>query len=83
VAHGTTVAKVASDQGNETAISWADHIIETLEHNVRDGRRGAYALADLILKGDPESLHMAREMSKLIVELRGLRKAENDEWEPD
>lgn len=82
MAHGTTVAKVASDQGTETAIAWADHIIETLEHNLRYERQTVYALADLILKGDRASLFMATEMAKLCKQIQAARQRDKDEWEP-
>jgi hypothetical protein len=82
MAHGTTVAKVASDQGAETAICWADHIIETLEHNLRSERGTLYAIADLLLSDDPQSRFVAKEMAEIILETKKLRKENKDEWEP-
>ena len=82
MAHGTTVKRAIEAHGVEAAVAWADHIIEVLEDNVRSSRRGEYALADLILKGDPNSMFMAREMAKLVVQIREQRKNNNDEWEP-
>lgn len=79
MAHGTTVKEAIKRHGLDGAVAWADHIIETLEFNLRSERRTAYALADLILKGD---LFAAREIAKLTVTIREARRADNDEWEP-
>ena len=82
MAHGTTVAKVASDNGTETAIHWADHIIETLEHHLRTDRGILSALAETLLKDTPDSRFMATVLAKEIVKLKAARKESKDEWEP-
>jgi hypothetical protein len=70
VAHNTTVKKVAEELGADSAINWADHIIETLEANLKSERETFYGLAKAVV----EKSYMAHHIAVAAIQLHETRE---------
>ena len=78
MAHGTTVTAVAAELGVPAALAWADHIIETLEGNLRTELEDLRVLATLVVEGQQP---VARVIAAKVLELVALRDASEREKE--
>jgi hypothetical protein len=75
MAHNTTVKAEAARLGNKAAISWADHIIETLEGNLKSEREHLYQLAKAVV----EKNYMAEHIARAVIQLHELREKQEKE----
>jgi len=75
MAHNTTVKAEAARLGNKVAISWADHIIESLEGQLKTERATFYALAKAVV----EKNYMAEHIARATIELHELREKQDNE----